>query len=542
MKRSLLVGSFLSICVLLLGHSHPVPARGQNSNQATAQKIPFRIARDTTCITAPLTETGLVDYTAYLNREMSQGVTPETNAAVLYWKAIGKNEKMQADPEFFENMKQALGTDPFADGGPYLVSYDQVYKEFTGLTTSDVGNDIFEEYNASQDAPWKSAELPAVKRYLERNEKPLETVLAATQRPHYFRPLVGANGNDAMIALLLPDVQQQREITRMLKARSMLALGENRPEDAIRDLLAIHRLARHSAQGATLIEMLVGVAIESVAHDGDRHLANSEAVTSAQLAGYAKQLAELPPPADFQRSYRTERFFGLDIIQRLATQQPADENDGSGMLEVLGLQPSSETTRRLMTVLFQYGIDWNTVLIGFNEYHDRVQAALGHEEYARRTAAMSALTKDFREQFQNVSKPANLALSVFATPEQRAEQMKTVLLGLLAPALEQAHKAGTRGEAKAGLSQLGVALSAYQKQNGEFPDSLDALVPRYLPEIPKDPYTGNPFVYRVDSDGALLYSLGSNLKDDGGKPLETDHENHDHVFRVEAQPRSGDRQ
>ena len=102
------------------------------------------------------------------------------------------------------------------------------------------------------------------------------------------------------------------------------------------------------------------------------------------------------------------------------------------------------------------------------------------------------------------------------------------------PALEQAHEAGTRGETKADLSQVGIALSRYQKQNGNFPDSLDPLAPDYLPALPADPYTGKPFVYRIDDEGALIYSLGKNLKDDGGKPLDDDYQNHDHVFRVTA--------
>jgi uncharacterized protein YfaT (DUF1175 family) len=32
-----------------------------------------------------------------------------------------------------------------------------------------------------------------------------------------------------------------------------------------------------------------------------------------------------------------------------------------------------------------------------------------------------------------------------------------------------------------------------------------------------DPFTGKPLVFRIDKNGLLVYSLGSNEKDDGGR-------------------------
>ncbi len=46
---------------------------------------------------------------------------------------------------------------------------------------------------------------------------------------------------------------------------------------------------------------------------------------------------------------------------------------------------------------------------------------------------------------------------------------------------------------------------------------LDALVPGILTEVPIDPFTGKPLVYRREGEGFIVYSLGSNQKDDGGR-------------------------
>lgn len=42
---------------------------------------------------------------------------------------------------------------------------------------------------------------------------------------------------------------------------------------------------------------------------------------------------------------------------------------------------------------------------------------------------------------------------------------------------------------KGNLAQIRAAIAAYQRDHGAYPPSLEALVPRYLRAIPKDPVT-----------------------------------------------------
>ena len=53
--------------------------------------VPFRISKETTYITEPLKADGYPNYVAVLNRQYSEGVSPDNNAAVLLWQAIGPN-------------------------------------------------------------------------------------------------------------------------------------------------------------------------------------------------------------------------------------------------------------------------------------------------------------------------------------------------------------------------------------------------------------------------------------------------------------------
>ena len=65
--------------------------------------------------------------------------------------------------------------------------------------------------------------------------------------------------------------------------------------------------------------------------------------------------------------------------------------------------------------------------------------------------------------------------------------------------------------------QTGLACKLYKNKTGRYPENLEALRPEYLFEIPIDPFTGKPLVYKIENGELLIYSLGSNGKDDGGR-------------------------
>jgi hypothetical protein len=64
-----------------------------------------------------------------------------------------------------------------------------------------------------------------------------------------------------------------------------------------------------------------------------------------------------------------------------------------------------------------------------------------------------------------------------------------------------------------------LALRAYRCDQGKGPESLKLLVPKYLQSLPMDPFSGNALIYRPMATNWLLYSLGPDRVDNGGKPL-----------------------
>jgi hypothetical protein len=73
------------------------------------------------------------------------------------------------------------------------------------------------------------------------------------------------------------------------------------------------------------------------------------------------------------------------------------------------------------------------------------------------------------------------------------------------------------GQTRVNEATIACALERYRQAEGQFPESLAALSPRYLQKMPHDIITGTPLKYRRTPDGQfVLYSVVWNEKDDGG--------------------------
>jgi hypothetical protein len=69
------------------------------------------------------------------------------------------------------------------------------------------------------------------------------------------------------------------------------------------------------------------------------------------------------------------------------------------------------------------------------------------------------------------------------------------------------------------LLTVELALRCYRFEQGQTPGKLDLLVPKYLQRVPSDPFSGHALVYRPQGTNWLLYSVGPDRVDDGGKAM-----------------------
>lgn len=91
-----------------------------------------------------------------------------------------------------------------------------------------------------------------------------------------------------------------------------------------------------------------------------------------------------------------------------------------------------------------------------------------------------------------------------------------IFSGILEPALKRSFEENLRDRAYLRAAQVVLAIERYRLEHGVLPENVSALVPDFLTEIPSDPFTDAPLLYRRLETGYAVYSVGSDAEDDGG--------------------------
>jgi hypothetical protein len=499
------------------------PPTAGGARQPDRPKGRFTVGKDTTHTTGPLDASGRVDHAVALNERLGRGVTPDTNAAVLLWKAMGPRPEGKAMPPAFFRL---LGTPTPPERGDYFVDLPT----FAGdRLKAKVFPDLAGYPGRPTSLPWTAEEEPLLAAWLAANEKPLALVVEATRRPHYFSPLV-PDATDAgrapLLEARLPGVQRARALGAALTARAMLRVGRGELDGAWADLLGAHRLGRLVGRGGCLIEALAGVGIEAVAARGVPAFIDRAGADAARLARCAGDLRELPPPPDVAGKVDlAERYNLLDVVMMI-------DRRGLGFLRGLGGKPDEPDP--LADALID-GVDWDPALRAINRWYDRLAATLRERdrttrvrEYGRFEADIKALKK----QTQDMTAASKAVLGAKDPPAAWGQYLGDVLVSLMLPAAARVQDAVDR--ARQGYDNLVVAfaLARYRADRGGYPKQLGELTPKYLDRVPGDSFSGNPLVYRPGGSGYVLYSVGLNGRDDGGRGFDDDPPGDDVVVRM----------
>ena len=533
--QSCIRGVFALTLLTASGLQSHVDAQDKEQTPKAASPIArITVSPETTHFTEPLSDDGLVNLTAALNQHYGNGVLPENNSAVVLYEVLGPNpDGTQLSDDFFRQ----LGVPAPSPEGNYFLGYGQWMRQMAGgPVPSDQLNAAIDDQERSREAPWKRADLPQVFDWLAANRASLARLAKGVQRSDYFSPLMPPMGPDGqtgrLIASLLPGVQVSRELARALTSRAMLNLGEGRLEEAWQDLLTTHRLGRQIGRGPTLIEQLVGIAIEAIAIDGEQKWLAIAEPRAERIAQIRKQLDGLPSMAKVVDSIdTTERILFVDCVVRLARNQ----------ISMGELGVPNETLPNVLRQAVTVSVDWNSVLRRGNSSYDEMTAAMRIADRPSRTSALDAFEVNLKEQREQATAPGTLALSIVPglTSAIVTDAMTATMTSLLLPAVRAASNAEDQHRQRFANLQATLTLFDFHAETGEFPESLDAVVPLLADAVPGDLFSGKSLNYRRTTDGFKLYSVGRNETDDGGRTFGEENPGDDLVVRISlAKPNS----
>ena len=499
----------LASTVVLIAAANHLAADGP-----PAEPFKIKLGHDTTRIVEPLKPDGTPDYLAWLNRHYSEGVTPDNNAAVILFGILNpEHTTMEATRQRFYEL---LGID-IPEGG----FFEPWPRGMDGHRPRDVAKGV-----------WTRQEHPELVEWLERNETVFEKAVAASKRTRYSSPLVVEKPDDLLLGALLPALREYRSITFGLLARANLALGEGRFDAARADIEAACRLGWLVSQGPTLIDRLVGVAMSEAAYQTVRAAATSQQLSYDQCRVLIKQLASAPVPESMVSAMgEYERFCTLDVALGFSG-RPVETITRLGQVADLGIRlgqdddPSAADERMRQFADAMRDVDWNVVLRRLQQVVDLNVQAMQARTMDELVAKRELLGMRFA-----VAQMAGLPRAEDGTWDGQAietERMANHLIVTVGGHLVRARVVREQMLVERDLTLTALALAAYQARHKRYPLSLEKLVLAYLDAGPEDFFSGKKLIYKRYLDGYVLYSVGENTMDDGGRseheggPADTD--------------------
>ena len=506
------------------------------ASQPAHPKPKVTISKETTYITEPLRPDGYPDYIAYLDQRQRHGVTPENNAAVPLVRALGPREIAESvQAEFFKR----LGIEPLPAKGDYFVDWLTYSKQFSAKDWPAVparrdegAREYFESLDSvASERPWTREDFPPLAEWLAENEKHIDQFVAASKRSRMYTPLITGEEEDAtLVMVLLPVAQSSRQAARALVTRAMYRAGSGDMQAALEDLMACRRLARHTSQGFSLIESLVAIAMDHIALDAQVALLAGGKLTREHRDWLRQQVAKLPPRKSMADVLdQGERLMYLDSVCWISRTGMRKLSTLSALSAVGDGSPPT-----LPDIAMDLVIDWDVPLKVGNEWYDRFVKVARIEDPKKRVDVLRKIKDDLKKAQADVTDKSSLFGLLFSPRQVASQKMAQVFVSLLLPALDAALRAEHRNQAKHALLELGLALADYRADNRRFPLRLDELAPKYVKQAAIDPMWGEPFTYKQTDGGYLLYSVGQNGKDDGGRTADDDHGSDDLVIRVPA--------
>ncbi|MBW7990330.1 MAG: hypothetical protein FVQ84_10000 [Planctomycetes bacterium] len=260
---------------------------------------------------------------------------------------------------------------------------------------------------------------------------------------------------------------------------------------ALSDCVALTKFGGHLQGHGLMIEQLVGIAIEGIANSTTFMLLDSIDVPADVLKNAQEELDRQFGRQEPVISMEAVKVFWYDQIQRTFT----DDGQGGGRMLARGMA-------------YVVTDDWKENLwrfVSFN-YPDRQEIVANIDKYFGLFAEILTATPwDLRDETldEQVWNEVNI------TP---------LMLKIQIPAHERVGQIAWRMKSGREALLTVLAVMRYENEKGGYPAGLDELVEAgYLKKLPMDPYSDGLLVYRRTEGGFLLYSLGTNLTDEGGE-------------------------
>lgn len=323
----------------------------------------------------------------------------------------------------------------------------------------------------STKTPWDS-DLKELRKDVSQARSGLTALSAAVRLPYYSPP---TDPND------FRQYSRIRDASRQLVSLARVELADGQPGAAMQHSLDAIELGVKMRRGGPLINTLVGIACTSIGQNAAERCVSQLTAEETHAAGSRLDgvLTQLPEPAEVMDE---ERRCSLALTRMtFAGRSPIAISPAN-----LGNPTTWWDGAKEGALLAVYPKSWG---------------------YSQTDLYWKSLAAELRKPY-----------SKRIPPPVRPPEWDPVLGGTSMD-LSTIQFPFARTQASLRLLRAELALREYRIRHHRYPTTLEQLTPNELTAAPVDPFTDQPLRYRRQGSTYVLYSVGPDMKDDGGTPI-----------------------
>jgi len=347
----------------------------------------------------------------------------------------------------------------------------------------------------------------AIEDWISLNSSAWSQVESAVAQKHCHRIYQRASGLPLWYSWDNPPMAKLRRLVQLGLWASRLAMEQEHIDDAVDVCLTLLLVGAHWQKNALLIDQLMAQSLSQAICREITRIVETTHLSGSQLSDLETRLLQAYRDGYPHMSFDGERLIALDLIQYCFTRGGpggghvvtmdyfADLHKTIGFPNTDASAPFDMMASSVNAALTMMHASRDRTIVKLEQVNNRLRAIAGLSPYEQRIRGVR-----------------NWGDRVGAV-----EMRRYWLVYHLLPAQRRASEVSFRARAEYEAVVTVVAIKRYAMEEGGYPGALEALVRAgYLAELPMDPYSDAPLVYKLTDDGFTLYSLGPDFDDDAG--------------------------
>jgi len=312
-----------------------------------------------------------------------------------------------------------------------------------------------------------------ITQYVADNNEALELLHAGAAIEYCRYPIDLSAG----LSTLMHHVSEMRNCVRLLKLEAILHAENGDGKSAVRSAISSFGIARSLAKEPVIVSQLLHSGCQNLAVTTIEYCINRVKLTDEQLIQLIDCVHNAESIYDMSCAFVGERCMGLSFFK-------APESMNPDIIDGIPVRPILELYKAVGMA------DADAII-----YLDIMD---GYIKSAR-------LPLNKRQE----------AVKAIDARLQSTSQIH-ILLHAIIPGLAGITTIELRTIAQLRTARVALAIERYRLASGRLPDALTDLVPTYLDAVPIDPFDGKDLRYEKLGVGFVVYSIGEDLRDDGG--------------------------